>query len=97
MLFFYLPHFDFRGKINKADEYHGAIGKLRNFSEIRNKLLHGHMNGQMFYVTEGRTTQTRAFEFSSEDTMKTQIESFLFILEAVRFYFDHLESSFSEK
>ena len=96
ILFFYLPHFDFQEKIEKADYYHSAIGKLKNFSEIRNKLLHGHMVGQITYA-DGRTSESKTFELISEEILKDQKESFKFIMEAVSFYFDHLESSFTHK
>jgi hypothetical protein len=93
-LFFYLPHFNFQGRIDEADRSHAAIGKLRQFSEIRNKLLHGHMDGQITY-SEERSVQTRVHELISDETMSRQIEFFKFINEAVSFYFDHLKSSFT--
>jgi len=95
-LFFYLPRFNFHDKINEADTYHKAIGKLRQFSEVRNKLLHGHMNGQVTYSEEHRV-ETRAFELVSEENMNSQIEIFKFANEAVGFYFDHLETSISSE
>jgi hypothetical protein len=91
-LFFYLPSFDFGGRISDADKYHAAIGKLKQFCEVRNRLLHGHMDGQINYGEE-RVVHTRTSELISENTIKTQIEIFQFVMESVKFYFDHLKSS----
>src|ERR1035437_9876343 len=41
VMFIYYSKFNFTD-IDKATEYHKLIKKLRSFSEMRNKLLHGH-------------------------------------------------------
>ena len=97
VMFFVLPYFEFPKyeDIEQAENYYSAIGKLRNFSEIRNKLLHGHMNAQITFAN-GKTGQSKASELISEQSMQKQIENFKFIINAVAFYFDHLKSSLTD-
>ena len=94
-LFFSLPLFDFEGKTKEAISYQSAIGKLKNFTEIRNKLLHGHMVGQITYE-DGRTSTTKTSKLISEITLNNQMESFRYIMEAVGFYFDHLKTTLTK-
>lgn len=95
-LFLYLPSYDFLNEIDKANDYHKVIGKLINFSEIRNKLLHGHMDGQVTYYGSSETVvNSRTFDLISDDSINLQISNFKFIVDAIKFYFDHLKSSFT--
>ena len=91
VMFFTLPKFDFQDKINEADKYYDAIGKIRNFSEIRNKLLHGH--AIMEISSNGTREQSRAFELLTEVNLQAQVNNFKFIMEAVEFYFEHMKNS----
>lgn len=93
-LFIYMPSFSFNGEIEKADEYHSVIGTLRNLAGVRNKLLHGHMVGEVHY-SETNVIETEAALLLNEDTLIDQIEKFKFVMDAIAFYFDHWYSSFT--
>lgn len=93
-LFIYMPSFSFNGEISQADEYHAAIGKLRKFAGVRNKLLHGHMVGQVHY-SETDIVETETALLLNEGMLQSQIEDFKFIMDAIAFYFDHWHSSFT--
>ncbi len=92
VMFFSLPYFEFPNGINEADNYYKAIGKMKNFSEIRNKLLHGH---SIMEISDGNgaTERSRTFELLKEETLQNQIIDFKFIMSAVKFYFDNLKES----
>lgn len=47
ILFFYIPAFEFNSNIREASHFHSAIKKMKDFNNIRNMLLHGHMNGKI--------------------------------------------------
>ena len=94
-LFFYLPNFDFQGYEAEAGKYHSAIRMIGDFSGIRNNLLHGHMIWEIILGENRRPSRT--FELITEDSIKSQIEKFKFILEAVSFYFDHLDSPITQE
>lgn len=96
ILFFYLPHFDFKGDIQNVNKYHAAIGKLKEFSEIRNKLLHGHIDAIISYEDGSSTRSVTNQLTNNKNTMQKQIDAFKFIIEAISFYFDHFESAFSK-
>lgn len=97
ILFIYMPSFNFDGEgdIDRADTYHEAIGKLRNFAGVRNKLLHGHMVAQFRY-SDTNIVETETALLLNEDTLRQQITDFKFIMNAIAFYFDHLDSSFTQ-
>lgn len=95
-LFIYMPSFNFNGEIARADSYHAAIGKLRKFTGIRNKLIHGHMVGQVHYSATN-IVDTETALLLNEDMLKIQIEDFKFIIDAIAFYFDHWHSSFTQQ
>lgn len=97
VMFFTFPYFVFPDGIEEADKYYKAIGKLINFSGIRNKLLHGHTIMEISN-TDGGIEQSKTFELIKENTIDNQIIDFKFIIEAVEYYFDHLkESSISKE
>lgn len=91
ILFFYLPRFEFHWNENIAEEYHKAIWLLKNFSEVRNKLLHGHMIWEVF--VSDSSEQSKLFQITTPKFMYQQIEDFKFILDAIYFYSEHLEYS----
>lgn len=93
-LFFYLSVFDFQWNEARAEHFHKAIGMIKNFCETRNKLLHGHMVWEL--VSGDWRKKSRAYELATEENMKHQIERFKFIIDAVSFYYGHLQKSFWE-
>ena len=94
ILFIYSSNFNFRSKLDKATKYHKIISKMKQFSEARNKLLHGHSISTLF-PQEGPERDSGMRALLSEKYMKEQIKRFKFILEGMRFYIDCLESDFT--
>lgn len=94
VLFIYNSKFHFgEDVLEKATEYHAIIGKLRQFSEARNKLLHGH---SISTITDSDGTRhSEAYSITQEEKIIEQIKRFRFIMEGLRFYFDCLESAWT--
>jgi len=93
ILFIYNSHFNFNGDLDSADRHHSIIGKLRQFSEPRNKLLHGHSISTIFHQETSRHSDTR--NIITQDRMNNQIDLYKSIMTGLKFYFDCLQSSFS--
>ena len=89
-LFLYNSKFKFQD-INKAKKYHKIIGTLRDFANIRNRLLHGN---SIITVIEGSVTRSSETKKRlKEDRLKEQVKKFIFILEGLKYYLDCLDSS----
>lgn len=87
--------FVYYSKFNSADNsrlthYHSIIGKIKKFSEIRNKLLHGHSISSS--NEEGQSVDSKLKKKINLETLHEQIEDFCFILDGLRYYLDILES-----
>ncbi len=95
ILFFTMPNFDFQGKISDADNHYKAISKLRNFANIRNKLLHGHMVGEFYESGSSLIVKTSGMKKLNEEHLESQIKDFQSIVDAISFYFDCWQSSFT--
>jgi hypothetical protein len=93
ILFIYNSKFDFQGKIEDADKYHSILDEIKNFSEIRNKLLHGHSMATIY--EDGATKQSELRKLINPQRLEQQVKRFNFIMEGMRFYFDCLKSNFS--
>lgn len=93
ILFVYNSKFNFED-IGAATHYHGIIGTLKDFSFIRNQLLHGH--SIITVADEQGSRSSRLKEILNKKGLGKQIEKFLFILEGMRFYVDCLDSSFTQ-
>ncbi|OHA18576.1 MAG: hypothetical protein A2664_02975 [Candidatus Taylorbacteria bacterium RIFCSPHIGHO2_01_FULL_46_22b] len=91
-MFVYTSNFDFSGKLEIASQYHQIIEKLKDFSSIRNQLLHGHSISTI-YTEEGNRHSELRKAISSAEFLKRHIEKFRFIMEGMRFYLDALGSS----
>jgi len=91
ILFIYNAHFQFNGDLEKAAMYHRIIGKMRNFSGIRNKLLHGHSISS-FTIDEKITRLSDTKSNLEEKKLKTQIKDFIEINEGMRFFLDHVDN-----
>lgn len=90
ILFIYNSKFNFEDKLDKANKYHSIINKMRNFSEVRNKLLHGHSISTTFDGERNRHSELR--KMLNPDFLKEQIKKFCFIMKGMRFYLDCLDS-----
>ena len=89
ILFIYMEEYDLKDKISEADGCHSIIGILKDFSNTRNKLIHGSMVGSF---SDGNSDRTLTANLITPEHMKKQIEKFEKILKGVTFYLDHLKS-----
>lgn len=94
VLFIYNSKFDFSGDIDNADKYHSIIGKMRDFSALRNQLLHGHSISTIY--ENGNSRQSNLRSQIHPDNVQQQINKFIFIMEGMRFYFNCLKSIYTE-
>jgi hypothetical protein len=90
-MFIYNSNFNFNGQEDKANEYHKIIGKLKNFSEMRNRLLHGHSISKIFDGDKNRRSPLK--KQITLENLDRQIKAFAYILEGTRFYLDCLDGS----
>lgn len=95
ILFIYNSKFNFNGKLDKATEYHKIIGTMKDFSNIRNKLLHGHSISTI-YEQEEKSDSSLKKNISLE-YLGEQIKKFRIIMEGMRFYLDCLDSNLTEQ
>ncbi|MFW0862073.1 MAG: hypothetical protein ACKKL6_00595 [Candidatus Komeilibacteria bacterium] len=95
-LFVYMEKYKFDyDEIEKADEYHSIIGKMKEFSKTRNLLMHGSMIGSFL---DDHSSPTTATSVLTPEHMNEQIENFKYILEGVKFYLNHLKNcTFNKK
>jgi len=89
ILFIYNANFDFKEELIKAAEYHKIINTLKDFSELRNKLLHGHSISTIFDGEKNLDSKLKSKINLS--CLSEQIKKFRFILEGMRFYLNHLD------
>jgi len=90
ILFIYNSKFNFGNKLSEASKYHSIINKIRLFSEVRNKLLHGHSISTISDNKGKRHSEVK--NKLSPNFLKEQIKRFCFIMEGMRFYLDCLDS-----
>lgn len=89
VLFIYNSNFDFSNKLDEANEYHSIIETLKDFSNMRNKLLHGH---SISTLIEGSTSRHSSLKSAlTESYLKKQLEKYKFIMEGMRFYISCLD------
>ncbi len=94
ILFIYNSSFDFGAQLADAERYHSIIGKLKNFTYIRNMLVHGHA---IKMVNENGTKKySQLSQQLTKDTLNKQINDFKFILEGMQFYINHLNIDISD-
>lgn len=87
-IFIYSSEFDFKDdEIETARDFHKIIGKIKDFSKMRNKLLHGH--GVIEIFEEGGSQKSTLSKELDLNKLQQQIESFTFILNGLAFYFKH--------
>ncbi|HBM46203.1 MAG: hypothetical protein UT05_C0003G0023 [Parcubacteria group bacterium GW2011_GWF2_38_76] len=94
VLFIYNYRYKFGSDLYLADEYHSIIGKLRNFCEARNKLLHGHSIAILYVSDDTEHSETK--ELLSQSKINEQVNKFKYIFKGLRFYIDHIDSSITE-
>lgn len=89
ILFIYNSKFNFQD-IGEASYYHSIIATLRDFSFIRNQLLHGHSISTV--TDENGVHHSNLKKFLNEDALQKQVRKFLFILQGMQFYLGCLDS-----
>lgn len=92
-LFIYNSKFNFDNKLPEAAKYHSIIGTLKKFSEMRNRLLHGHSISTI--IEDGTSRDSKLKKNLTKKYLEEQIVKFKFIMEGIRFYLDCLDSSLS--
>jgi len=93
IMFIYNSKFNFTSEeeLREATRYHSIIGNLKNFSAMRNQLLHGHSISTVF---DGRANRhSRLKQDINLENLKNHVAKFRFIFEGMRFYLDKLDSS----
>lgn len=88
-MFIYYPQFQFED-ISQATKYHSIIGKLRRFSEMRNRLLHGHAISSR--MERGISSHSSLKKNLNPTKLQEQIKDFKFILDGLGYYLDCLSS-----
>lgn len=90
-LFIYNAHFVFDGDLDETAIHHKIIKKMRSFSGIRNKLLHGHSIGSL--TIDGNSAILSETKSNLEvNKLKNQIRLFIEINDGMRFFLDHLKN-----
>lgn len=90
ILFIYNSKFNFGDKLSEASKYHSIINTMRDFSGVRNKLLHGHSISTIFDGQKNRHSEVK--KMLNPDFLREQIKKFCFIMKGMRFYIDCLDS-----
>ncbi|MEK7597198.1 MAG: hypothetical protein AAB441_00965 [Patescibacteria group bacterium] len=88
-LFIYNAHFNFKNNLDESAIHHKIIEKLRTFSGIRNKLLHGHSVGSIS-IDENQPQVTETKKVLDLNNLKRQLRLFIDINNGLRFFLDHL-------
>ena len=92
VVFVYYSKFNF-DDIKKATEYHKLINKIKSFSELRNKLLHGHSIME-FSGTNGISRSGLKKKLNAKK-LKEQLDNFKFITEGLGYYLDCLDTDWT--
>jgi len=90
VMFIYNSKFNFGSDLEKANKFHSIIGKMRSFSEARNKLLHGHSISTISEGSQKRHSEVK--KMLNPKFLNEQIIKFCSIMEGMRFYLDCLNS-----
>ena len=92
VMFLYYSKFNFID-IDKATEYHKLIEKLRSFSEMRNKLLHGH--SIMEVSGEKGISKSKLKKNLNTEKLQEQLKNFKFIVDGLCYYLDCVDSDWT--
>lgn len=93
IMFIYTEHFhmDSQRDVDELTRHHSILGEMRRFSEMRNKLLHGHSISTIFKGENSHHTKLR--KNITMDGLNAQIDSFKRIMKGMRAYVDRLSSA----
>ncbi len=90
-MFVYFGNFDFKDKLDEATKYHKIIGTLKDFTYMRNALLHGHALHTITDLDTSAKRKTRTQEKLNVEFLNNQIKKFQFIMDGMTFYLDCYE------
>ena len=93
VMYIYFSKFEFKD-LTLVTKYHTIIGKLRSFSEIRNKLLHGHEISS--HSKNGKNTESAAFRKLKFPELQTQLSDFKYALDGLAYYVRSSDMGISE-
>jgi len=95
VMFVYGYKYKFGGDLDKAKEYHSIIETLKDFSNMRNILLHGHSISTS-YDADKSIEKSITKQKLQKDMVNSQIEKFKYIFDGLCFYIDHMDTSMKE-
>ncbi len=95
VIFIYTSSFRLEDNIDDANIYHSIIGKLKNFANMRNKLLHGHAIRTS--TSNGLASDSKLKKMLTEKRLRDQVKDFIFIMKGVQFYLDCLNTPLTDE
>jgi hypothetical protein len=75
--------------LSEAAQHHSVINRLKKFSEIRNKLIHGYSISSVI-THDGHLQQTRTRQQLTKDFMLQQIDLYQVIIDNLGFFVNAL-------
>lgn len=96
-MFIYFGNFDFsdsghfKNRLVDATKYHKIIGTLKDFTNARNLLLHGHAIHTITDLNTSTKRKTKTQAKLNKDFLDDQIKKFQFIMDGMSFYLDCYE------
>ena len=78
-----------------AKQYHSIINQIKDFNQIRNKLLHGHSIGTYYTKSTEKMAKTKKL-LNDKNLIDKQIEKFKNIVNGLKFYFKHINCTIAE-
>ncbi|HBA36837.1 TPA: hypothetical protein DCZ15_03105 [Candidatus Falkowbacteria bacterium] len=98
-MFFYLPYSSGVISSEVIEQNRSAISKLKSFAEVRNKLMHGHINAEIFETPDnlfaGKIKKvTATAKLIHNDVVIKQISDFKFIVSSLSFFINTYWDSF---
>lgn len=96
-MFIYFGNFNFsdtknvKNRLGDATKYHKIIGTLKDFTNARNSLLHGHALHTIRDINTSTERKTKTQAKLNTDFLDDQIKKFQFIMDGMSFYLDCYE------
>jgi hypothetical protein len=89
ILFLYSANFDFEDRIGEAIKHYKIIGKLKDFANIRNLLIHGHAI-RTITSPKGKSRSSEARKKILNKNISTQVKLFKEICKDMNFFLENL-------
>ncbi len=92
-MFIYFGSFNFDKKLDKATKYHKILNTLKDFTYVRNALLHGHSIMTIYEFQKGsKEKSTRMKDKLNKIFLQEHIKQFKFIMDGIGFYLECYET-----